>query len=94
MSTNVKLTRRPRPLPPPIKTRAKSEKPAEATPPPAPAAQDRGGNGSGDLQFLGELQERVGSITKRIASKAAIEGELLDLFCLATDWLRERRATG
>ena len=46
-----------------------------------------------DLRFVGILQERTGRLMGAIASESPIDGELLDLFCLTTDWLRERRAT-
>jgi len=39
------------------------------------------------------LQERAGRLMGAIAQESPIDGELLDLFCLTTDWLRERRAT-
>ncbi|HQT97980.1 MAG TPA: hypothetical protein PK416_08900 [Thermodesulfobacteriota bacterium] len=79
---------------PPIKTRAKSEKPkpAEARPSPAGEGPPYKSLFEVDLRFVGILQERAGRLMGAIASESPIDGELLDLFCLTTDWLRERRA--
>ncbi|MDA8123501.1 MAG: hypothetical protein M0Z38_13175 [Deltaproteobacteria bacterium] len=80
---------------PPYKPRAKSEKlkSAEGRTSPAGEASAHGSLFEVDLRFVGILQERAGRLMGAIASESPIDGELLDLFCLTTDWLRERRAT-
>ncbi len=83
--------------PPTHKPRAKSLKPTPAEARTSPAAEGPVFKSlfEVDLRFVGMLQERAGRLMGAIASDSAsqVDGELLDLFCLTTDWLRERRAT-
>ena len=80
---------------PPINTRAKSQKLKSAEGRTSPAGEIPAHRSlfEVDLRFIGILQERAGRLMGAIASESPIDGELLDLFCLTTDWLRERRAT-
>ena len=80
---------------PPYKPRAKAEKPTPADVPTNPAEKAPAFKSlfEVDLRFVGILQEGTGRLMGAIASEGPIDGELLDLFCLTTDWLRERRAT-
>lgn len=83
------------PATPPYKPRAKSQKPIGRTNPTeeVPIRPALKSLFEVDLRFVGILQERTGRLMGAIASESPIDGELLDLFCLTTDWLRERRAT-